>query len=64
MPLKEGRSADIIAANIRELRNAGYSQDQAVAIAYKKAGKSNKKRKRGKKVSRQKKRAAKRKRGI
>lgn len=48
MPLREGRSPDVINANIAELIKSGYRRDQAVAIAYKKAGKSKKKRKRGK----------------
>lgn len=33
MPLKEGSSADVVSANIRELVKEGYSQRQAVAIA-------------------------------
>lgn len=45
MPLKKGKSKDTIAANIREMRKAGYSQDRAVAAAMDKAGRSKKKRK-------------------
>jgi len=45
MPLKRGKSLDTIAANIRELRQAGKPQKQAVAIAYRVAGKARKKRK-------------------
>lgn len=52
MPLREGSSEEVIQANIRELRKAGYSQAQAVAIAYKKAGKAQKTIKRGKKNGR------------
>lgn len=42
MPLKEGSSQETISQNIRELIDNGYPQDQAVAIAMSKAGKSNK----------------------
>jgi len=41
MPLKEGSSQETISQNIRELIDNGYKQDQAVAIAMEKAGKSN-----------------------
>jgi hypothetical protein len=40
MPLKRGSSAKTVSNNIRELRQSGRKQDQAVAIAMKKAGKS------------------------
>jgi len=46
MPLQEGSSQEVISANIAELIHAGHPQDQAVAIAMSKAGKSRKKRKR------------------
>lgn len=45
MPLMSGSSDATISENIRELVNAGYSQEQAVAIAYKKAGRNKKKKK-------------------
>jgi len=41
MPLKEGSSQEVISQNIRELVDQGYPQDQAVAVAMSKAGKSN-----------------------
>jgi hypothetical protein len=43
MPLKRGSGKKTISKNIGELRRAGYKRDQAVAIAYDKAGKSRKK---------------------
>ena len=43
MPLQEGSSDKIISANVRELMKSGKrTRDQAVAIALRKAGKSNK----------------------
>lgn len=41
MPLKEGSSRETVSSNIAELVRAGHPQNQAVAIAMKKAGKSN-----------------------
>lgn len=40
MPLLNGSSKEIIAQNISELRRSGRPEAQAVAIAYKHAGKS------------------------
>lgn len=37
MPLEKGRSQEIISRNIGELISAGYTREQAAAIAYKKA---------------------------
>ena len=37
MPLKHGSSNAVISSNIRELVNAGHKQNQAVAIAERKA---------------------------
>ena len=51
MPLRSGSSKAVIAANIAELIKSGKSRDQAVAIAYAKAGKSRKKKTRSKKKS-------------
>lgn len=45
MPLKKGKSKKTISANIAELKNSGYPEDQAVAIAMDKAGMSKKRKK-------------------
>ena len=42
MPLKEGYSEKTILENIKELMDAGYTHDQAVAIALTKARQSKK----------------------
>ena len=45
MPLLKGKSQGIIRANIRELKNAGKPEDQAVAIALESAKRTGKKKK-------------------
>jgi hypothetical protein len=42
MPLKSGSGKKVISENIATERNAGKPEKQAVAIAFSKAGKSNK----------------------
>lgn len=43
MPLAKGSSNATVSKNIKELKQTGRPQKQAVAIALKTAGKSNKK---------------------
>jgi len=64
MPLKRGSSQKTISQNIGELREAGYPAKQAVAIAYKKAGKSRRKKTTGGRKRRARKTGTRRKRGT
>lgn len=57
MPLLPGKSQSVISENIREMRNAGHPEDQAVAAAMRNAGKMKKPK--GKKVSMKKMKGAK-----
>lgn len=49
MPLKKGKSKEIISANVSELMKSGRKKDQAVAIAMNEAGKGKRKKKPGRK---------------
>ena len=49
MPLKKGTSKQDVRSNIKKLKSEGREESQAVAIALKKAGKSNIKKKKRKK---------------
>ena len=41
MPLKKGKSKKVTSTNISEMMHSGHPQDQAVAAAMRKAGKSH-----------------------
>ena len=43
MPLKSGKSKKVVSENIKELKQSGKPQNQAVAIALQKAQESKKK---------------------
>jgi hypothetical protein len=47
MPLKKGKSKKTISENIAMLIREGRSKDQAVAIAYRQAGQTRRRRKKG-----------------
>jgi len=49
VPLRKGKSKKVISANIRTEMEHGKPQDQAIAIAMQKAGKSRKRKPRSKK---------------
>ena len=51
MPLKEGKSREVIAENIRELKKSGMPHEQAVAAAMREAEKHGYKRGKKKKGS-------------
>lgn len=51
MPMLSGKSDSVVSANISKLRGEGYKEDQAIAIAFSKAGRSKKAKSVAKKVA-------------
>lgn len=49
MPLRSGKTDTIVGQNIKTLMSEGRPQEQAIAMALSKAGKSNKKKKKERK---------------
>ncbi len=47
MPLKAGKSNEVIGQNISEMMKSGHPQDQAVAASMRKAGRKRKKKAKG-----------------
>ena len=45
MPLKPGKSKEVISSNIQELMHSDYPQKQAIAIAMRQSGMAKKKKK-------------------
>ena len=53
MPLQSGSSKKVISSNVAELVHSGRPQNQSIAIAMSKAGKSRKKKSSGKNYSKE-----------
>lgn len=50
MPLKKGKSKEVVSYNIAELMDSGYPRKQAVAIALSESRRNDRKNKKSKKV--------------